>query len=62
MARKKMDAVLRKVLAQKNNYFKVISIWVGINISQDDNMEYEFLKGAMELWVGEGDTTFFKRP
>ena len=57
-----MDAVLRKVLAQKNNYFKVISIWVVINISQDDNMEYEFLKGAMELWVGEGDTTFFKRP
>lgn len=57
--------MLRKVLGQRNNYFKVLSIWVvaeGLVVntfSQDDNIEYEFLKGSMELWVGEGDTTFF---
>lgn len=28
-------------------------------ISQDSNMEYEFLKGVMELCVGEGNTIFF---
>lgn len=26
---------------------------------QNDNIEYEFLKGTVELWVGERDTTFF---
>lgn len=25
---------------------------------QEDNIECEFLKGTMELWVGEGVTTF----
>lgn len=26
---------------------------------QNDNIEYEFLEGTVELWVGERDTTFF---
>ena len=32
---------------------------LGVNKNfQEDNIECEFLKGTMELWVGEGVTTF----
>lgn len=46
-----MYVALRKVLAQKNNYCKVLSIWVVNNISQNDNIEYEFLEGTIEFWL-----------
>lgn len=55
-----MAMVLRKVVAHRNSYLKFISIWVVAKrlvvskISQDDDIEYEFLKDAVGLWAGEG--------
>lgn len=62
-----MNVVLRRELLLREIIILKSSAWVvakGLVVNknfQEDNIECEFLKGTMELWVGEGVTTF-KRP
>ena len=46
--------MLREIIILKSSAWVVAKGLVVNKNSQEDNIECEFLKGTMELWVGEG--------
>lgn len=51
------ELLLREIIILKS-FAWVVAKGLVVNKNFQDDIEYEFLRGTMELWVGEGVTTF----